>query len=49
MRPGTHKGVAAQRLALQVELCLPELLASRALNGASAAFGLWPGFWPQGQ
>jgi hypothetical protein len=34
-------------LALQVELCLPRLLASCA-EGTLAASGLRPGFWPAG-
>jgi hypothetical protein len=35
-------------LALQVELCLPRLIASR-VEARRRPSGFRPGFWPQGQ
>jgi hypothetical protein len=48
MSHAVSRSGAYKVLALQVELCSPRLIASRA-NARLVAFGLSAGFWPQGQ
>ena len=43
-----RSGSACKVLALQVELCLPRLIASR-VGARRRPSGFRPGFWPQGQ
>jgi hypothetical protein len=47
-RPQLAQGSAYKVLALQVELCLPRLIASR-IEARRRRSGFRPGFWPQGQ
>jgi hypothetical protein len=47
-RPRLAQGSAYKGLALQVELCLPRLIASR-VEARRRPSGFRPGFWPQGQ